>query len=201
MVIYHTVKNIGGKNTLANLVNYSISPSSFANFHNFHNIPYANGLQLVKVFSAKLPTVLIRQSFLPPKFFTVRYYIFYGFFCASECLSLTWSDITIAEDHVLVELRQSKTDPFRRGQSSHLFPINSSTCPVQALKLLASLVDIRPSHSLVFSTGAFSPLTRLKLTETIRCLFLQARRCPHNYSSHSFRIGTATTAAAVGLPT
>ena len=29
---------------------------------------------------------------------------FYGFFRASECLSLTWSDITIAEDHVLVEL-------------------------------------------------------------------------------------------------
>ena len=43
----------------------------FANFHNFHNIPYANGLQFAKGFSAKLPTVLIHQSFLPPKFFTV----------------------------------------------------------------------------------------------------------------------------------
>ena len=40
----------------------------FANFDYFHNIPYANGLQFAKVFSAKLPTVLIRQPFLLPKF-------------------------------------------------------------------------------------------------------------------------------------
>ena len=126
---------------------------------------------------------------------------FYGFLRASECLSLTWSDITIAEDHVLVELRQSKTDPFRRGQSVHIFSTNSSTCPVRAFKLFAGLVGTRPSHSLVFSMGTFSPLTRSKLTATIRCLLSQTRRCPHNYSSHSFRIGAATTAAAAGLPT
>ena len=36
------------------------------NFHYFRNIPYANRLQ-----SAKLPRVLIHQTFLPPKFFTV----------------------------------------------------------------------------------------------------------------------------------
>ena len=35
----------------------------FSNFYCFHNIPYANGLQFIKVFSAKLPTVLIRQTF------------------------------------------------------------------------------------------------------------------------------------------
>ena len=46
---------------------------------------------------------------------------FYGFLCANECLSLTWLDFTIVEDHVLVELHQSKIDPFRRGQSVHIF--------------------------------------------------------------------------------
>ena len=30
----------------------------FAKFHNFQNIPYANGLQFAKVFSAKLPIIL-----------------------------------------------------------------------------------------------------------------------------------------------
>ena len=39
---YHTVKNHGGKK---NLVGYSNSSSSFANFHYFHNIPFANRLQ------------------------------------------------------------------------------------------------------------------------------------------------------------
>ena len=36
----------------------------FANFHNFDNIPYANGLQF-----AKLPIVLIRQTFFTTKGF------------------------------------------------------------------------------------------------------------------------------------
>ena len=43
--------------------------ANFTNFHYFHNIPYANGLQFAKVFSAKLPTVLIRQTFLLPFFY------------------------------------------------------------------------------------------------------------------------------------
>ena len=125
---------------------------------------------------------------------------FYGFLRASECLSLTWLDVTIAEDHVLIELCQSKTDPFRRGQSVHIFSTNSSTCPVWAFKLFSGLVATRPSHLLVFSTETFSPLTHSKLTATIRRFLLQTRWYPHNYSSHSFRISTATTATAVGLP-
>ena len=47
---YRTMKNLEGKKTLANSVNYSNSPSFFANFYYFHNIPYANGLQFTKVF-------------------------------------------------------------------------------------------------------------------------------------------------------
>ena len=35
----------------------------FANFHDFHSIPYVNGLQFTKAFYAKLPTVLIHQTF------------------------------------------------------------------------------------------------------------------------------------------
>ena len=45
----------------------------FCHFHNFHNIPYANELQFTKIVSIKLPIVLICQTFLLLKFFTVRY--------------------------------------------------------------------------------------------------------------------------------
>ena len=58
-LFYHTVKNFGELQHFAKF---------FATFHNFRNIPYANGLHFVKVFSSKLPTVLIHQTFLPPKF-------------------------------------------------------------------------------------------------------------------------------------
>lgn len=126
---------------------------------------------------------------------------FYAFLRASECLSLTWSDITMADNHLVIELRQSKTDPFRRGQSIHIYPTNSSTCPVRALKLFADKIRDTSPHKLVFSAGTFLPLTRPKLTEIIRYLLIQAGMCPSNYASHSFRIGAATTAAAAGLPT
>ena len=71
---------------------------------------------IVLIFSLILPRT--NQQCMLWSSFTLS---FYGFLCASECLSLTWSDITLAEDHVLVELHQSKTDPFRRGQSVHIF--------------------------------------------------------------------------------
>ena len=58
-VNYRTVRNIGSEKTG--------ELQHFANFYNFHNIPYANGLQFAKVSSA----ILIRQTFLLPKFFTV----------------------------------------------------------------------------------------------------------------------------------
>ena len=126
---------------------------------------------------------------------------FYGFLRASECLSLTWSEITIDDNHVTIKLHQSKTDIFRRGQSIHIYSTDSSTCPVRALKLFATTTDTKASDSHVFSAGTFSPLTRSKLTEIIRCLLVRAGMRPFHYASHSFRIGAATTAAAAGLPT
>ena len=69
-----TVKNIWLWKNFGEFGDYSISPSFVTNFYNFHNIPYANGLQFAKGFSAKLPTctVLICQPFLPSKLFTVQ---------------------------------------------------------------------------------------------------------------------------------
>ena len=40
---------------------------------------------------------------------------FYGFFRVGELTSLRWSDIAFSPDHISIGLRQSKTDPFRRG--------------------------------------------------------------------------------------
>ena len=69
LYVYRTIKNIGGEKTSAN---YSIL-QLFVSFYNFYNIPYADRLQFAKVFSTKLPTVLILPKFLLIKYFTVRY--------------------------------------------------------------------------------------------------------------------------------
>jgi len=125
---------------------------------------------------------------------------FYGFLCASECLSLTWSDVIITDTHVLIELCQSKTNPFRRRQSIYIYPTTSSTCPVRALRLFANRIKVKLPQLHVFNAGKFSPLSHPKLTQTIHHLS-QAGMCSSSYASHSFQIGTATTAAAAGLPT
>ena len=125
---------------------------------------------------------------------------FYGFLRSSECLSLTWSDIKRTDNHLVIELHQSKTDPFRRGQSIQIYPTNSSTCPVCAFTRFMDNIGATLPHKLVFSAGSFSPLTRSRFIGTIRHLLTQAGMRPTNYVSHSFRIGATTTAAAAGLP-
>ena len=65
---------------------------------------------------------------------------FYGFLRASECLSLTWSDIKRTGNHLVIELHQSKTDPFRRGQSIKIYPTKSFMYPAHAFTLFAEAV-------------------------------------------------------------
>ena len=125
---------------------------------------------------------------------------FYGFFRASELIpSLCWSTITLSSTQMSITLVQSKTDPFRRGSTIHLFPTGSSTCPIKAMTAYAMYVDTS-SNNPVFKAGRFNPLTQKKLNRTLRNLLQQGGFNHINYSSHSFRIGAATTAAAAGLP-
>ena len=122
---------------------------------------------------------------------------FYGFFCPSELIpSLCWSTITLSSTQMFITLLQSKTDPFRRGSTIHLFPTGSSTYPIKAMIAYAMHVDTL-SNNPVFRAGRFNPLTQ---NRTLRNLLQQGGFNHINYSLHSFRIGAATTAAAAGLP-
>ena len=123
---------------------------------------------------------------------------FYGFLRASEFTSssLQWLDVQFSATTVVIDLRQSKTDPFRRG---HTITIQAtSTCPVRAINCFAELSTLRSGS--VYYGGRFTPLSRDHLTDVLRRLLQQAGYQQCLYSSHSFRIGTATTAAAAGLP-
>ena len=133
---------------------------------------------------------------------------FYGFLRASEFTSstpigattLTWNDIEISPSYILIRLRQSKTDPYRRGCSITLAATGTSTCPCKALCHYANIISPRNQEDPLFSAGQFSPLMREHLTTAIRRLLDQAGINSQMYAIHSFRIGAATTAAAAGLP-
>ena len=56
------------------------------------------------------------------------------------------------------------------------------------------------SNNPVFRAGRLNPLAQKKLNRTLRNLLQQGSFNHINYSSHSFRIGAAITAAVAGLP-
>ena len=124
---------------------------------------------------------------------------FYGFLRANECLSLTWSDVLIHNDYISITLRQSKIDPFQRGQLVYVYATSTTACLVRAMHNYKNMFITKQPHHLVFCAGTISPLSYQQLTTILRSLLSQAGLCPSLHPSHSFRIGAATTAAAVGL--
>jgi len=125
---------------------------------------------------------------------------FYGFLRVSEYVNLQWHDVTVSNDHISIRLHQSKTDPFRRGCSVKIFNTKSSTCPFHAFVHFRKIVGNKAPTAPLFQAGRFHPLSRTAVTKTLRLLLKEAGFDESQYTSHSFRIGAATTAAAAGLP-
>ena len=112
--------------------------------------------------------------------------------------SLQWSDVQFSATTIAIDLRQSKTDSFRRGHTITIQATSTSTCPVRAINCFAELSTLRSGS--VYYGGHFTTPSRDHLTDVLQRLLQQAGYQQCLYSSHSFRIGTATTAAAAGLP-
>ena len=113
-------------------------------------------------------------------------------------LSLRHSDLLKTGDSFQVHIKQSKTDPFRSGAVITVRPSGDpSLCAVAALD--SYLATQAPAeHTLFhFQTAA---LTRQRLNHIIRDLASHAGVEPQRYSSHSFRIGAVSAAAAAGIP-
>ena len=114
---------------------------------------------------------------------------------------LTVRDVTVDDINnprvVSVRIKQSKTDPFRHGTSIVLSRTDLPPCPVAAL--LAYLVVRGNSDGPLFLFKG-QPLTRPRLVSELRKALALAGLEPEKYAGHSFQIGTATTAAACGVP-
>ena len=131
---------------------------------------------------------------------------FYGFLRVSEYTSLRkktfdptstllFSDMNWASDgSVTLLIKTSKTDPFREGIPLRLAPNGSALCPVNALKHLQRCHPTKNGPLFTFQNGRF--LTR----RDINNLLLSTTDGVANVSSHSLRIGAASTAAAAGCP-
>lgn len=134
---------------------------------------------------------------------------FFGFlrsaeFCAPKVSSfepaktLLRSDVKILPDVVLLSLKGSKTDSFHKGATIRLARSGSSICPYTALHRFISNSPKVLGPLFRFSDGTF--LTRQILTSIINQLLQATVHKDAHFSSHCFRIGAATSAAASNLP-
>ena len=120
---------------------------------------------------------------------------------------LSFSDFTFTYEgqiatKLILNLKSSKTDPFRKGCTIVLFPTGAQLCPVRNMlnfmKVRAPFV-LDPSEPL-FMTNDRVPLTRGMFVDSIRQLLCRLGLNPSHYAGHSLRIGAATSAAESNIP-
>ena len=106
-------------------------------------------------------------------------------------------DSRLTPIYLVVNLKASKTDPFRQGVQIYLGRTNAKLCPVSAI--LNCMVKRGAAGGAFFSFGDGKLLTRDRFVKAVRSALEASRINPSNYAGHSFRIGAATTAASCGL--
>ena len=119
----------------------------------------------------------------------------------SPSLHLSVDDISVdsmvSPSCMRVNIKGSKTDPFRQGCYVHIGAGHLPPCALSALMAYLSLRGNSAGPLFLFQDGR--PLSRATVTEWLRQIMASAR-VPDNFSSHSFCIGAATVAACNGVP-
>ena len=132
---------------------------------------------------------------------------FFGFLRSSEYCSshtgrydpettLCFEDITYKHNNIYVNIKASKTDPFREGVTICLSPSSADICPVRNLLLYINQHPLKTGPLFTFTDNTL--LTRRRLNSLLKAAITSNPQSP--VSSHSLRIGAATTAAAAGFP-
>ena len=137
---------------------------------------------------------------------------FFGFFWSGEVVSLSeqtydaqshmcFDNIRVdnrsAPTFIQVQIKASKTDPFRHGVTVYIGATNGLLCPVAAV--LSYMVDRGNTPGLLFKWADGRYLTREKFVVHVRLALSAAGLMATNYAGHSFLIGAATTAARCGI--
>ena len=130
---------------------------------------------------------------------------FFGFLRVSEYTSthktkfdphstLLYQDLALSPDAASLRIKVSKTDPFRQGVYIRLARNNTALCPITALMQFLPHHRWRTGPLFTFQNGRY--LTRTDVNSVL----LSSTDGLASTSSHSLRIGAASTAAAAGCP-
>ena len=118
-----------------------------------------------------------------------------------QSVHLSFGDIALDDLKNLTVLqvciKQSKTDPFRKGVTLYVGRTGVDLCPVAAVLSYLELRGCRPGPLFLFQS--WKPLTRPRFVAVVREALGKSGLDERKYCSHSFRIGAATTAASRGM--
>ena len=106
-------------------------------------------------------------------------------------------DVPLNPSCLQVFIKASKTDPFRKGCNILIGLGSPPLCAVQAVVSYLARRGQRPGPLFLLENGL--PLTRSLVTDRLRAIVLSAG-LSGDFSSHSFRIGAATSAVKAGVP-
>ena len=96
-----------------------------------------------------------------------------------------------------MRLKKTKTDPFREGVRVTIGVTKDDLCPIGAM--MAYLVYRGSKDGPLFCWPDGTPLTRTRFVQETRTALTKANLPAKDFAGHSFHIGAASTAAAVGL--
>jgi hypothetical protein len=108
--------------------------------------------------------------------------------------TLQLDDIKLREDHLLLHLNHSKTDPFRQGIEITIYATNNLVCPINAVKNYLKQRKSSSSNAFFVNKEGL-PLTRTKFIKDLKSVLKIIGLDDSKYNGHSFRIGAATTCA------
>jgi hypothetical protein len=120
------------------------------------------------------------------------------FHLTMSCVSI----VSLPQKMLYLSLHASKTDPFRKGVTIKIFPLNNYLCPIQAVtKFLTWRKSLTSSpNSPFFLTTSGTPLTRKVFTNCLQGVLQCVGQGVAGIKPHSFRIGAATSAAKANIP-
>jgi hypothetical protein len=131
---------------------------------------------------------------------------FHGLFRASEIVAkvaskpyLLRKHISIFKDYFIVHLVRSKTDTFDAGVDVTIYATGGPLCPLRWIQIMLDRAPLKNPDAPVFQRANGRPITYNILQSFIKKLCAKAGLNSSRYSTHSLRIGGATTLMALGF--
>lgn len=119
-----------------------------------------------------------------------------------ESCHLSFSSISVDSrvnpQQLRITIKQSKTDPFRKGVNVFLGATGENICPVRGILPYLAIRCNRSGPLFIFEDG--SSLTRNRFSSALNGLLNQLQMDARCYNTHSFRIGAATSARQANIP-